>query len=59
MAGNLCSIATHSPQPDCSGPPLNFAASNSVGAIISAQRHAVASCEGGGYILPMREAHNG
>lgn len=58
MARNLCSIATHSLQPDCSGPPLKLAASNSVGAIISAQRYAVASCEGG-YILPMREAHNG
>jgi hypothetical protein len=59
MVANLCSITTYSPQPDCSGPPLNFAASNSIVAIVSAQRDAVASSEGGSYILPMREAHNG
>jgi hypothetical protein len=45
MAANLCSITTHSPQPDCSGPALNFAASHSVVAIFSAQQDAVASSE--------------
>jgi hypothetical protein len=57
MARNLCSIAAHSLQPVSSGPPSNLAPS--VGAIISGQRYAVASCKGGGCILPAREAHNG
>jgi hypothetical protein len=59
MARNLCSIAAHSLQPVSIGSPLNLAVSNNVGAIISGQRYAVASCEGGGCILPAREAHNG
>jgi hypothetical protein len=59
MAANSCSIAKHPRQPVSIGSALNLPASNNVGAIISGQRYAVASCEGGGCILPAREAHNG